>query len=42
MTDYNGCSLSTLSKSVASINPETPAAQQMMLWYKTSEMNPDR
>ncbi|KAG2451925.1 hypothetical protein HYH02_003700 [Chlamydomonas schloesseri] len=42
VTDYNGCSVSTLSKSVATINPETPAAQQMMLWYKTAEMNPDR
>ncbi|KAG2486706.1 hypothetical protein HYH03_014635 [Edaphochlamys debaryana] len=42
LSDYNGCSLSTLSKSVMTVNPEGPAAAAMMAWYTSAGVSPDR
>ncbi|GLC47136.1 hypothetical protein PLESTB_000601900 [Pleodorina starrii] len=42
VTDFNGCSVSSLTKSVVSLNPEGPATTQLLAWYSTAGMAPDR
>ncbi|GFR46347.1 hypothetical protein Agub_g7919 [Astrephomene gubernaculifera] len=42
VTDFNGCSVSSLTKSVVTVNPEAPATKELLLWYSTASMTPDR
>ncbi|GIL48308.1 hypothetical protein Vafri_4587 [Volvox africanus] len=42
VTDFNGCSVSSLTKSVVTLNPEGHAATQLLTWYSTADMSPDR
>ncbi|EFJ46650.1 hypothetical protein VOLCADRAFT_105399 [Volvox carteri f. nagariensis] len=42
VTDFNGCSVSSLTKSVVSLNPEGSGAAQLLTWYSTAGMVPDR
>jgi replication factor A1 len=34
VTDYNGCSLSTLTRSVLTVDPDVPAAAELMQWWR--------
>ncbi|KXZ50509.1 hypothetical protein GPECTOR_16g684 [Gonium pectorale] len=42
VTDFNGCSISSLSKSVVTINPEGPLTEELLSWYSASGMAADR
>ncbi|GLI69429.1 hypothetical protein VaNZ11_014038 [Volvox africanus] len=42
VTDFNGCSVSSLTKSVVTLNPAGHAATQLLTWYSTADMSPDR
>lgn len=36
VTDYNGCSLSSLSKSILTVDPESPAAEVVKTWWSNA------
>jgi len=40
VTDYNGCSLSTLTRSDIVIDPDTPAARELKEWYNAAGGRP--
>lgn len=42
ITDFNGCSLSSLSKSVVSVDPPGADADALRTWYTTAELTADR
>lgn len=42
VTDFNGCSLSTLAKSVVTINPDGSAATELRAWYAAAGLAADR
>jgi hypothetical protein len=42
VTDYTGCSLSTLTKSVVTIAPACAEAAELRAWYEAAGMSPDR